>query len=135
MLEIVAGVVLTQPAQPVPDFAGGQDYLEAQHEFARVPVAQYRRTARVRREVPADFAAALGGEAQGEQASGLLRGLLNVGQHAASLGGQGIVANVDRANAVHARKVEDDLRAARVGGRRPAQTRVSTLGDDTRASI
>ena len=59
LLEVVAGVVLAQRAQPVPHPPVGQHHLEAQHQVAHHPVAQHRGTAGVGRDVAADRAAAL----------------------------------------------------------------------------
>src|SRR5215467_5729875 len=42
LLQIVAGVVLTQPAQPVPNPAVGQHDFEPQSQIAGVAVAPYR---------------------------------------------------------------------------------------------
>src|SRR5580765_2672546 len=64
LLEIVAGIVLAQSAQAVPDLPRGQDNLKAQQELARVAIAQHGRAARVRRKVTADLAASFGGETQ-----------------------------------------------------------------------
>ena len=47
LLEVVAGVVLAQAAQAVPDAPVGQHDLEAEHELARVAEAQHRGAAGV----------------------------------------------------------------------------------------
>ncbi len=63
LLHVVAGVVLAQAAQAVPDAAVGQYDLEPEDERARVAVAQDLHAARVRRDVAADLAGAFGAEA------------------------------------------------------------------------
>ena len=62
LLQVVAGVVLAQPAQAVPDAAVGQHHLETEHLLARGAVAQDVDAAGVGREVAADLAAAFCGE-------------------------------------------------------------------------
>ena len=53
--QVVAGVVLAEPAQPVPDAAVGQHDLEAEHQLAGHAVAQHRGAAGVGGEVAADL--------------------------------------------------------------------------------
>ena len=67
LLQIVAGVVLAQAAQPVPDPPVRQHDFQAQGQLARISVAQYRDAAGIGRQIAADLAAALGAEAEGEQ--------------------------------------------------------------------
>ena len=67
LLQIVAGVVLAQPAQTVPDPPVGQHDLEPQRQLAGIAVAQHRDAAGIGRQIAADLAAALGSEAQREQ--------------------------------------------------------------------
>ena len=71
LLQVVAGVVLAQAAQAVPDAAVGQHHLDAEHQLARVAVAQHRGAAGVGREIAADRAAALGGERQRKHHAGV----------------------------------------------------------------
>jgi hypothetical protein len=52
VLEVVAGVVLAQAAQAVPDLAAGQHDLEAQRQVARVAVAQHLRAAGIGGRLP-----------------------------------------------------------------------------------
>ena len=68
LLQVVAGVVLAQAAQAVPDAAVGKHDLDAQRQLARVAEAQHRGAAGVGRQVAADRAAALGGERQRKHA-------------------------------------------------------------------
>ena len=65
--QVVAGVVLAQRREAVPDLALGGHDLEAEAQLARVAVAQHLRAAGVGGEVAADRAAALGGQAEREQ--------------------------------------------------------------------
>ena len=64
LLQIVAGVVLAQSAQTVPDAAVGKHDFDAQHELARVAEAKHRGAAGVGREIAADRAAPFGCERQ-----------------------------------------------------------------------
>ena len=65
--QIIAGVVLAQPFQPVPDRAVGQHRLQPQTQLARVAVAQDVHAARIGRQHAADPRRAFGGERQGKQ--------------------------------------------------------------------
>ena len=67
VLQVVAGVVLAQALEAVPDPPVGEHDLEAEHEVAGVAVAQDGRAAGIGREVAADAAGALGGEGEREQ--------------------------------------------------------------------
>ena len=109
MLQIVAGIVLAQPAQPVPDPPIRQHDFETQGQLARIAVAQYRNPAGIGRQISADLAAALGAEAEGEQPVGLAGRLLQMRQDAAGLDGHREIDRVDLADAVHAAEGENDL--------------------------
>jgi hypothetical protein len=69
VLQVVAGVVLAQAAQAIPDLAAGQHHFQAQGQFARVAVAQDLHAAGIGRQIAADLATALGGQRQRKQAS------------------------------------------------------------------
>ena len=118
LLQIVAGVVLAQRPQPVPDAPVGQHHLDAQGQFAGVAVAQDGDAAGVGREIPADLAAALGAEAQRKQPVGLGRRLVQIGEDAAGLDGHREIDRVERADPVHPAERQDDVVA--VCGRDPA---------------
>src|SRR5712692_7190261 len=133
LLQVIAGVVLAQTAQAVPHLPRGQHDLESQHELASIAIAQHRGADRVVGQIAADFAASLGGEAQWKQPAGLFGGLLQVGQHAPGLHRHGVVSRIDRADPVHARKIEDDLRTACIRRRGAAKACVSALWDDRHA--
>ncbi len=68
LLHVVAGIVLAQRAQAVPHAAIGQHDFEAEHQRARIAVAQHLDTAGIGRDIAADLARAFGAEAQGEEA-------------------------------------------------------------------
>ena len=71
--KIVAGVVLFQPSQPVPDAPVGEHRLESKRQISRIAVGEHGRAPGVRREHAADHGAAFRSEAQREQAVGFLR--------------------------------------------------------------
>ena len=74
--QIVPGVVLFQPSQPVPDAPVGEHRLEPKRQIPRIAVGEHGRASGVCREHAADHGAAFRGEAQREQAVGFLRGIL-----------------------------------------------------------
>ncbi len=128
LLQVVAGVVLAQPAQPVPQAAVGQHRLQSQDLFARRAVAQHVQPARIGGEVAADLAGAFRRQAQREQPVRVGRGLLEVGEDAARFHGHGVVARVQLPDAVEPARAQDD--AGAVGqGRAPAhEAGVPALG-------
>ena len=69
----VAGVVLAQPAQPVPDLPVRQHHLQPEHQVARIAVAHRVVAAGIGGEHAADLADALATEGQRQQAAGLGR--------------------------------------------------------------
>ena len=129
----IAGVVLAQPAQAVPDVALGRHHFQAQHQLARVAVAQHLGAARVGGQVAANGAAALGAQAEGEQPVRIARSLLHMGQHGAGFHGQGVVVGVDGAHAVQARQRQQHGVARGVGRGAAHQPGVAALGHDGRA--
>ena len=68
LAQAIAGVVLAQPAQAVPDRAVGQHDLQPQHEVAGVAVAHRVVAARVHREDAADLRGAFRADRQRQQA-------------------------------------------------------------------
>ncbi len=113
MLEVVAGVVLAQPAQPVPHLPVGQHDLEPEHEIAGIAVAQHGGAAGIGREIAADLAAAFGGEAEREQAIVLRRRGLQIGEDAARLDRHRVGQRIDVADPVHAAEADDDAAGGR----------------------
>jgi len=74
--QVVAGVVLAQARQAVPDLALRGDHLQAQAQLARVAIAQHLRAAGIGAQVAAQHAAAFGAQAERvQQARVLCRGL------------------------------------------------------------
>ena len=64
--QVVAGVVLAQATQALPDLALGRHHLQAQAQLAGIAVAQHRRAAGIGGQVAADGATALGRQAERE---------------------------------------------------------------------
>ncbi|KAG1246413.1 hypothetical protein G6F65_020701 [Rhizopus arrhizus] len=62
--QVIAGVVLAQAAQAVPDFAFRGHHFQAQRQVARVAVAQHLGAAGVGGQVAANRAAAFGRKAE-----------------------------------------------------------------------
>ena len=128
--QVVAGVVLAQARQAVPDIALRRYHFQPQAQLARVAVAHDLRAASVGAQVAANGAAALGRHAQGEQKAGLLASLLQGLQHAAGVHRDGQVGAVDGAHLVHALQAQHDLRAAGVGRGAHHHAGVAALGHD-----
>ena len=128
--QVVAGVVLLERTQAVPDLARGRHDLEAEHEMAGVAVVQHLHAAGVGREVAADGAASLGGKAERKQAvvgrSGFLDGL----QDHARLDGHRVADLVDLDDAVHAIERQHDLAAVLLRHAAADQAGVAALGHD-----
>ena len=116
MLEIVAGIVLAQAAQTVPDAAVGQDNLQAKSQLAHVAVAQHLHPAGIGGQVAADGGRSFGSQRQREQPAGRRSGFLYLLQNAAGFDGHGVVVEIDGANAVHAHQAHQHL-ALRMAGR------------------
>ena len=111
LLQVVAGVVLAQTSQPVPDLPIGRYDLEAQGQLAGIAVARHRDAAGVGRQIATDLAAALGAEAQWEEPVGLGGGPLQIGEDAAGLDRHREIDRVDRSDAVHAAEGQNDVAA------------------------
>jgi len=109
LLQIVAGVVLAQTAQPIPDAPVGQDHLDSEHQFAGIAITQHGDAAGIGRQIAADLAAALGGEAEREQPVHLGRRLMQIGKDAAGLDRHREIDRVDRADTVHPTEGEDNI--------------------------
>ena len=136
LLQVVAGVVLAQGAQPVEDPPVRQHDLEAEDQFAGRSVAEHVRAAGIGREVAAELAAALGSEAQGEKPIRFGSGRLQRRQHAAGLRSDRVIVGIQLPDGRHAPCREDDLRLGRRGaGHSPAnQTSIAALGNDADAA-
>ena len=135
LLHVVAGVVLAQAPQPVPDAPVRQHHLEAQHQVAHGAVAQHLHAAGVGRDVAANLAGALGAEAQREQPVGAVGGVLDLLQDHAGFDGDGVVDRVDGADALEPRGGDDDLAHVLVRLAAAGQSCVAALGDDGDAAL
>src|ERR1700746_999046 len=54
LVQILAGIVLAQAPEPVPNSAVGQNHLEPQCQLAGIAVAQYRDATGIGRQIAAD---------------------------------------------------------------------------------
>ena len=104
LLQVVAGVVLAQRRQLVEHAPVRQHDLEAEHERAHHAVAQHRRAAGIGRDDAAERRAALGSERHRQQAIDGGGGGLQLGQHAAGLGGQRIARSGSTARILRMRR-------------------------------
>ena len=119
LTQAIAGVVLAQPAQPVPDRAVGQHHLQPEHQVARVAVAHRVVATGVGGQHAADLRAALRRDRQRQQAAGISRCDLRRLQRDAGLDGHGQIDRVDRTHTVQPRQAEHELAA--IGIRRRAR--------------
>ena len=127
MLQVVAGVVLLQPLQPVIDLAIGQHHFQPQHLLPRIAELQHVHAARIGGNVAADHAGALRAQAEREEAAGIQRGLLHVLQDDAGLHRHGQAFGVDLADPVHALQAEHHGLAVRPGRAAAAKAGVAAL--------
>ena len=111
LAQAVAGVVLAQPAQTVPDRAVGQHHLQPQHQVARIAVTHRVVAAGVDRQHAADLRGALGRNRQRQQAAGFGGGKLGGLQGDAGLDRQRHVHRVEVADTVQASGAEHKFRA------------------------
>ena len=71
--KVIAGVVLAQTAQSIPELPAGGGHFNAKAEVSCIPVPQDLHTPCICCQVAADRAAAFGGKTEREQANRLLR--------------------------------------------------------------
>ena len=90
VLQVVAGVVLAQLAQAVPDAAVGQHDLEPHAELAGIAIGEHGGAAGIGREIAADRAGAFRGEREREEPAGRLGRLLRALERDAGLDGHGV---------------------------------------------
>ncbi len=109
--QVVAGVVLAKAVQAAPELALRGHDLQPQAQLARVAEAQHLRAAGVGREIAADRARSLGGQAEREQQAGLRGGGLHLLQRESGLDGDGLVVGIDAADRAQPFRGEHDLRA------------------------
>ena len=132
LAQAIAGVVLAQPAQPVPHRAIRQHHLQPEHQVARIAVAHGVVAAGVGGEHAADLRAALRGDRQRQQAPCLGRRVLRRLQRHAGFDGHGQVERIDVADARHPGEAQHEF-AAVLGRRGAADHRgVATLRHDRR---
>ena len=135
VLQVVAGIVLAQPAQPVPDPPVGKHDFEPEHQIAGIAVGQHRRAAGIGADIAADLTAALRTDSQGEQPVDLVGRRLHGLEHAAGIDRNRVVDRVDVAHLVHAPEAEHDLMAGLERDLRADQTGIAALGHDRRAGL
>ncbi len=107
--QVVAGIVLLQPAQPVPDLARRQHDFEAEAELAHVAIGKHRRAAGIGREIAADPAGAFRAERQRKQPAMRFGRLLDLGKNAAAIGDDHVCHRIDVADPVHPFERQDDI--------------------------
>ena len=135
LLQVIAGIVFLQPLQAVIDLAVRQHDFQAQHQLARVAELQHVHAARVRGDVAADHAGALGTQRQREEAAGFQRRLLHVLQHHARFDGHGHAVGVDVADFVHPVEREHDIVAVRPWRAAATKPGMPALRDDADAVL
>ena len=128
MAQRVAGVVLAQPTQAIPDLPIRQHHFQAQHQFARVAVAHRGVAAGIGGQHATDGGAALGAQAEREQAAGSGGGVLRRLQDHAGFAGHGHVHRVDVAHSVQPGHGDDDLPAAFIRCGAADHAGIATLG-------
>jgi hypothetical protein len=130
-LDVVAGIVLAQTGEGFEHATVGQHHFESEHELARHAVPDHVETARVRREISTQQAAAFRPERQRQVAIGLGRHGLQLREDAPRLGGQRVVSSIDGAHAIEARQRQKHLAARGVRRRAAAIARIAALGHDS----
>ena len=135
LLQVIAGVVLAQAAQPVPEAPVGQRDLEAEHQLAHVAVAQHADAAGIGRDVAADLAGALGAQREREQPVGVARRLLDRLENAAGVRRDGVVDRIEFADPVEPAGRQHDPGKVLIRDRRPDQAGVAALGHHRQAAL
>ena len=102
VLQIITRIILAERRESVPDRAIGQHHFKAEHEIARVAVAQNRRAAGIGGDVPADGAGAFGGERERIEEARFARRLLHLGEHGACFHGDRGIDRIDRSDGLEA---------------------------------
>ncbi len=102
MLEIVTGIVLAQPAQPVPHAPIRQHSLDAQHQIAHHAVAQNLDAARIGRDQTTNHRHALRAQRQRKQPVMLRSDVLRARENNARLQRHGVIEHIHLAHLVHA---------------------------------
>ena len=108
MLEVVAGVVLAQGLQPVPDPPVGEHHFEPEHQVAGIAIGEHGGSAGIGGEVASDPAGAFRGQREREQETCLGRGGLDIGEGHAGLHGDGRAQGIEAAHTVEAHQRQHD---------------------------
>ena len=127
LLQVRAPVVFSEPGPAIDDAPVWQDGFEPEDEIAQHAVAQDIQAARIGGDGAADLCRTLGAEGKGEEPVPGGGGVLDRLHDAACLDLGCVVHGIDGADAVHAAKVDDDIRVPR-GVAAPDKTRVAALG-------
>ena len=128
--QVVAGIVLAQAAQAIPDRAVRGHDFEAEAQLACIPVAQDGRAAGIGRQIAADAARPFGGERERKQAACGACGLLHMLEDATGFERDRIVDRVQRADAVQAGERQDDCAAAAIGYAAQHEAGIAALRHD-----
>ena len=126
--QVVAGIVLAQAFQPVPDLAVRQHRFQPQHLIAGIAVAQRVHAARIGGQQAADPRRAFGGERKRKEPVGLGRGGVHIGKDRACLDNGGVFLGVDGPDRRHALQRQDQVR--RGGHLTGDQSRAAAIGDE-----
>ena len=132
-LDIVTGVVLAQPREPLEHPPVRQHHLEPEHQLAHHPVAQHAGAAGIGREVAPDLTAPLGAQAERKEALGLIGRLLYLREDAAGFRHQRIVGRIEASDAVQPFKAQHQLRTGLIRRGSSAVAGVAAMRDHCRA--
>ncbi len=113
LAQAIAGIVLAQGSEPVPDAAVRQHDLEPEHALARVAVAERVVAAGVGGKHAADLGGPFRADRERQQAGDGSRRVLGGLERDPGLKREGEVERVDRADARESREAEDELGAVR----------------------
>ena len=130
LLQVVAGRVFAQRPHAVQHGTVGQHNLEPENEGTSGSIPDDVYSARIRRDVAADLAAALGTETQRKQSINRSRCLLDFCQDAARLDFHREIDRVDVPNPVHPRQRQQYLLSRGVRYRPAAKPGIPALWHD-----
>ena len=133
ILQVIAGVVLAQAGETVPDLALRGDHLQPQAQMARIAEAHHLCAAGVGAQIATDGATALSGQTQGKQIAFAGSGLLQVLQNATGLHRDAKVGRIHGAHCIHALQAQHNLGARSIGRRACHQAGVAALRHDAQA--
>jgi hypothetical protein len=133
VLQVVAGVVLAQPPQALPDAPVGEHHFEPEAQIARRAIGDHADAAGVGRKVAADAARAFRRQAQREQPAGRGGRLLHRLERHAGLHRDRVVDGVEIADLVQPVERQHDFVPGRRRRLAADQPGVAGLGDDADA--